>query len=350
LFLSVGAIICSRLPSFYVDEPPLPNPNGFEDLVRAGQSIVGQIPGPNGDYRSAGEDELRQWVEANHEALTIARHGLDRECRVVLPASQAQLQEHMNQVSSLRQLCRLMDASALLAETDGQLPQAVRNGLDVIRVANQGTRGGLLIDALTGMACEWVGQRALARLRDQLTALECRKLVTALEAIDAQREPDDSIIQRDRTWYSAQHNVLSRAILAVHPAANQLLKSSTAPFELASKRAKAGLRLLVAELAVRRYRLENGFDPPVLKSLVPQYFARVPTDPYLGRPIIYRPDQGQGHRLYCVGPDGQDDGGKPLTDRSDWTKVRGDVRADPAEAVHPASKPGTPKTPSAEMP
>src|SRR5262245_1468504 len=163
--LVIGAMIYPRLRSSPLDDSPLPNPNGYDDLVRAGQSIVGQVPGVRGEYRTASADELRSWVETNREALTLARVGLDRECRVALPPSQGQLQAHMDKIGSLRQLCRLMGAAARLAEFEGNRAESLRNGLDVIKVAQQGTRGGLMIDALTGFACESIGQRTLTGLR-----------------------------------------------------------------------------------------------------------------------------------------------------------------------------------------
>jgi hypothetical protein len=256
----------------------------------------------------------------------------------------------MNRISDLRQLCRLMDASARLAEIDGKRAEAMQSGLDVIRVANNGTRGGLLIDAMTGFACERVGQRALARLRDQFSADECRTLITALTAIDDEREPIVKIVKRDMAWSAKQYNFFNRTMLALNPRANLLLQPSIDAFELASKQAEARLRLLFAELAARRYRLEEGREPSNLEALVPRYLPKVPVDPYSGRPIRYRLDPEDGHRLYCVGPDERDDGGKALPERSDWRKARGDVLVDPAEALSPPSNPATPKTPSAETP
>ena len=61
--LAIGAMIYPRLRSSPLDDSPLPNPNGYDDLVRAGQSIVGQAPGPQRDQAKAGVDELRPWVE-----------------------------------------------------------------------------------------------------------------------------------------------------------------------------------------------------------------------------------------------------------------------------------------------
>jgi hypothetical protein len=349
---ALGTIFYALRPSSPLDEPPLPNPNGYDDLVRAGHAIVGRVPGPKGDYQTAGADELRKWVDANQEELMNARSGLDRECRVALPPSEKQLQAHMAKSSDLRQLCRLMGAAARLAEIEGERPQAIRNGLDVIEVAQRGTRGGLIIDAMTGFACESVGQRILARLRDQLTVEECRTLVTALEAIDEKREPVAKVVKRDRAWFSAAQNLFTRTILSVNSTAvSQLLKPAIDSLELISHRSIARLRLLTAELAIRRYRLENGTDPPSLEALAPRYLAKVPADPYSGRAIRYRLDQSQGHHLYCVGPDGRDDDGKPLPERSDWSKARGDVLVDPGEVLLPPSSAASQlRTPFAETP
>jgi hypothetical protein len=69
-------------------EAPIPNPNGFEDIVRAGHMIVGQPPGPQNEFQKASADELRQWVETNSEALRVAADALKYESRVPLPPSQ----------------------------------------------------------------------------------------------------------------------------------------------------------------------------------------------------------------------------------------------------------------------
>jgi hypothetical protein len=311
--------------------PLPPDPNGYDDLIRAGHSVTGEAPGPGGDYRTAGADELRKLVESNRGALALARVGLGRQCRVTLPASPKQLQAHMDRISDLRQLCRLMGAEARLAEIEGQVPETVRNGIDVIRVAQQGTRGGLLIDAMAGFACESIGQRILARSYDKVSAEECHKVVRELEAIDEEREPVDVIARRDRAWFSASQGFFKRAVLALSPGVNQMTKTSVNALEMSCFRNVARLRLLIAELAIRRYRLGNGIDPPSLDALVPRYMAKVPVDPYSGRPIHYRLEQGRGHRLYCVGPDAQDDGGKAIPERSDWSKARGDVLVDRGE-------------------
>ena len=70
-------------------------------------------------------------------------------------------------------------------------------------------------------------------------------------------------------------------------------------------------RLLAAELALRRYQSEQGHPPARLDELTTNYLSHVPEDPFSGLPLIYRA-QGANWLLYSVGPDGVDDGGKPV--------------------------------------
>lgn len=74
--------------------------------------------------------------------------------------------------------------------------------------------------------------------------------------------------------------------------------------------------LLMVSLALRAYKLERGSYPAVLSQLTPVYLSRVPADPFsAGVPLKYRASSGS-YALYSVGPDGVDDGGKPIVDSS----------------------------------
>src|SRR6185295_16273206 len=69
-----------------------------------------------------------------------------------------------------------------------------------------------------------------------------------------------------------------------------------------NKRACADLRILMIDLAVRCYVSEQGSVPESLNRLVPKYLSSVPTDPFTGTPLHYRP-QGTNSSVYSVGPD-----------------------------------------------
>lgn len=71
--------------------------------------------------------------------------------------------------------------------------------------------------------------------------------------------------------------------------------------------------LLLAVLALRAFEQERGAYPQDLQELVPGYLSRVPADPFGAGALLYR-RTGKGYLLYSIGPDRQDDGGRPIDD------------------------------------
>jgi hypothetical protein len=71
---------------------------------------------------------------------------------------------------------------------------------------------------------------------------------------------------------------------------------------------RARLRCASAALAAERFRLARSTWPPSLESLVPDFLAKVPTDPFDGEPLRLRRLNDQ-FVIYSVAEDGRDDGG-----------------------------------------
>jgi len=69
--------------------------------------------------------------------------------------------------------------------------------------------------------------------------------------------------------------------------------------------------LIIAAIALQRYRLRYGKLPPDLASLAPEFLPAVPVDYMNGQPLHYRVEPDGSLRLYSVGLDGKDDGGNP---------------------------------------
>ena len=121
----------------------------------------------------------------------------------------------------------------------------------------------------------------------------------------------------------------------------------SAPSFARSDASLRGLRLLAA---VELYRAEHAGLPPSLDALVPAYLKSLPPDPFSGSPFGYRV-AGRAYRLYSVGPDRRDGGGRarldPYTTEGDtiiWPPGRTYARrhkaeARAAEAPRPAEKP-----------
>lgn len=83
-------------------------------------------------------------------------------------------------------------------------------------------------------------------------------------------------------------------------------------------RDSAGDQLLMLRLALRAYQLENGVYPPALASLAPKYLKAIPADPFSSGATWRYARKGQTYKLWSIGPDGRDDGGKAIP----WPKPR----------------------------
>jgi hypothetical protein len=295
----------------------LPNPNGYDDLRRAAEAIVGQEPGPKGDWTKASKEELSAFVGPNQKALTLARVGLGRSCRVPMSSEpgtlDAQIADHIQWSSSMRRLARLLACEARIARMEDRHDDAVRSSLDLVRLGHEAGRGGMMIDDLAGQAIVATGLGELRALRDDLSAAECRRVMRELEAIDAGKEPVDDVLSRERALGKNLGVWQVRVFATFTPVFSRLLKPAEDSTEFAHKRTSAGLHLLIADLAVRAYRHEHGDTPETLSQLVPDILAAVPSDPFLpgNRPLVYR-KRSSGVLLYSVGPDGKDDGGTPM--------------------------------------
>ena len=80
----------------------------------------------------------------------------------------------------------------------------------------------------------------------------------------------------------------------------------------------AGLRVAATAMAVERLRLASGALPKALGDLVPKYLAKIPTDPFDGKPLRFK-KLDKGYVVYSIGPNGKDDGGVYRSDKpSQW--------------------------------
>jgi len=94
-------------------------------------------------------------------------------------------------------------------------------------------------------------------------------------------------------------------------------------------RAKALHEATLTILALQRYALEKGLYPAALDELKQGgYLNTLPADPYSNGPLVYK-IVGDSFTLYSFGPDFDDDGGRPGTDR----KGRHQMWADKGDAV-----------------
>jgi hypothetical protein len=97
------------------------------------------------------------------------------------------------------------------------------------------------------------------------------------------------------------------------PFAARMLAPALKRIFTSDHRSRAILLCSSAALAAERFRLAQGHWPPSLESLVPEFLARRPADPFDGEPLRFRRG-AHGIAVYSVGPDGRDDQGRTLDD------------------------------------
>lgn len=280
--------------------PPLPSPNGYDDLVKAGEMVSERLD----DYSKASAEELRAYVTRNAEALARLRIGLSRDCRVPLDLD---MTNTYVELPAMRRVVWLLVAEGRLAELEGRPADAVQSYLDAIHVGNNSSRGGFLIHRLVGVACEVNGFVPLAKLAPGFSTETQRAIIAALERVDANSVTWDEVWEAEKACIRHQLRKEKNPITWV----KGFLEAWWARKGTLDQHNKiaAHIRLLATQLALQCYRSREGRIPLRLEELVPQYLQRDPNDPFNGRALIYRA-QGTNWVLYSVGPDQVDDGGK----------------------------------------
>lgn len=315
LFIGVLAIFALLMfevlkPRTQPPQAPLPTPNGYEDFQRAVAARRGDVPNVQNarNVQDASLQELRSFVEKNQEALELIRLGLSRECRVPVEYSQVYVARLLPELSGFKGLAILLKAEGLLAEKQNRPSDAVKSYLDAIRFAHELARGGVQISCLVGIACEAIGMNPLEQLRSNLSAEDCQHAARALEQISLKQEDFETILAREKAWgrRTAGWTYLMQYLFTA-----RLMKPAQEKFQQKFKDRETRRKLLMIELSIRAYQLENGTSPKALLELVPRFLTVLPIDPYSGTNFHYRP-QSNGFEIYSVGPDGKDNNGTPI--------------------------------------
>jgi len=261
---------------------PLPNPDGYDDLVKAGQMITGNV----GNYDEMGQSELRATAQSNSNAIQLARTGLQEKCRVTLDYSAAS-SARLDQLTALKRLAQAFAAQGRLAEMEKRPADAVQSDLDMIRLANDSASGGVIIDQLVGIAIEAIGVANLQKLVDQLDTKTCRDTAATLETLDSQRQTWPEVMQQERDWsrrtFPGIRNELGR--LMSRNTLNKVYQNAEQRFE----EQQSKTRQLMVEFAARAYELDKGHRLGNVNDLVPDYLKAVPQDPFTGTNMVYLP-------------------------------------------------------------
>jgi hypothetical protein len=289
-FFVVAALLVVAAVVFTLSQPvpappPLPQPNGYDDFVKAG----GMVTDNGSDYLTMGEEELRAFVKKNAEALKLARVGLGRECRVPLDFSatySATNDTNIRHLAIMKQLAYSLTAEGKLAEMENRPADAAEAYLAVIRLGCAMSQGGLIIDSLVSIAIDTIGTARLEKLAPTLDAKQCREAASALEACEARRQSTDTIMRQERAWARRVWGFKGQIVrLLTFRALKQIKQGWVAKAKAQQTRTQS----LVIQLAARAYELEKGERPKSLADLVPVYLKTIPQDPSTGTNMAYHP-------------------------------------------------------------
>ncbi|MDB6111984.1 MAG: hypothetical protein JWR69_3734 [Pedosphaera sp.] len=263
---------------------PLPNPNGYDNFVKAGRMLVETTKVYN--YESLGKEELAALVAKNEAALELVRTGLNQQCRVPDDYSPAYLSRRMPDILSMKQLVVILCAQGRLAELESHTNEAAKLYLSGIHFGQESSRGGVIVSRLVGIACERIALSRLESLTNRLGEPECREVIQAVEILDAKAEPAQETMQQEHAW-SRKTTDLRGKIYALWQ--RKTLQKQESDFIKKQQGNALHRRQAMVAFAVRAYALEKGQPPQTLADLVPAYLKAIPQDPFTGTNLVYQP-------------------------------------------------------------
>ena len=264
-------------------DSPLPNPNGYDKFVNAGELLQGQA----GLFETMSESELASLVASNSEALALARSAFSNECRVPVQYSVSYSSSHIKYLSAFRGLAQNLAAEGRLAELQNRQDDAAKCYLDTVHFGSEVGRGGFLVDVMIGVAIESLGTISLQNISGGLDAKSCRESVAALESFETNRQSWADVMEQEDVWRSRTNPGLKNYITYLLKRKQLAENMNKAETSFQGKEEKT--RRLMIQLAARAYELEKGRPPASISDLVPDYLKSVPTDPSTGAKMALPP-------------------------------------------------------------
>ena len=259
---------------------PLPNQNGYEDLVKAGKMIQGETWA---FLDPVSLEKLRGIVSTNAAALALARIALTNPCAVLPQFTKASQTNRIEAFEAFKDLAQAMACEGKVAERENRFGDAAKSYLDAVRLGSQITHGGIVVDELVGISKAWYGETQLQGIVTNLDASSCRRAAATLETLAGDRQSWAAALQQEEAWYRRALGWRSELFKLIYFSARQHRFKDAK--EKLDQFQREEYQLLV-DLAARAYQLDKGKPPASTADLVPDYLKAVPQDPVTGTNII----------------------------------------------------------------
>ncbi len=264
----------SRAPLSFA---PLPSPNGYDDLVAAGNLVTDELI--NADEMPL--EPLRAFVATNAEAVRLLELGLSRTCNVPMVVFITNQTLAMTELAVTKRIAQFNRALGRLAELEGRTNDAVQIYLRGFTLSDELSRGGFLIHGLVGIACEAIAFNRLTNLTAKLNATDTTQIIADLEKFDATAATWDEFETGERLFMS---HMSQQSYNPVEWFRNWwTARASLEKAKLKYQQRVGQRRRFIVELALHRYAAEKGKPPAQLTELIPDYLPRIPKNPVDGQ-------------------------------------------------------------------
>ncbi|WP_435009950.1 hypothetical protein P12x_001169 [Tundrisphaera lichenicola] len=230
-------------------------------------------------------------MESNRPALDQARVGLSRESVVPVAHSSDWLAQHMDSVSGIRSVARLLGGESLVYRTDGRYAEASRSLLDEMSLGQAMTQGGMGIDVTMGWVVQKLALRDLQNLKDRLPSGSIVPMIKELEALDRRRVSLDDVVANWSSWYRGSNNLGVRAMYRLSGIEKKARTGEQSMAKPIRDQVERSFRFTLVDFAIHAFHQDRNAWPLSLDDLVPEYLASVPIDSGTGRSIDYPRNQ-----------------------------------------------------------
>jgi hypothetical protein len=358
--------LVNRIPKAPQITAHLPNPNARDVYLRAKPLLPTNLPLYFRDIENLSEPQLTAIVRKGVPALRLLKSGLPLEYGAPPITS---LQTLRPELKVYRDLVRLQIAEARLAERRGNVSAAARGYLSVLRVAVQLSNGIGVQDGNISIHMQRAALRGVERLTPymsgdlaqntllKITTLE-RQILTIDETLKRKPlvnecisidvmwiarsgspqakadltpatvvfgydpryllTPKKQMIGAQRRYYEALRAAASKPYWQRGPLPEEphdpLNTTLLTPLEgsvFGFDTARACFQLVKVKLAVRAYVASFGRAPKQLEDLSPKFVSSI-QDSFSGKALLLNWNPEGKPMVYSVGPDRDDDGGKPI--------------------------------------
>jgi hypothetical protein len=205
----LGSTYLALLPPTAPALEPLPVPNGYDELVKAGNGLNWAAV-PSQDFDEATFQACESFVQANVSSFALLRKGLARPCQVPFDFNDWFGSENLTDMQGFRSLCRALTISGKVAAATGKYDGSMRDYLDIVCLGQKSCHGGILTHALVASGIEGEGVQGIVGQLNGMDASALGELTNGLEKLSGVREPLGVILERDRLWQRLAYGWLGR--------------------------------------------------------------------------------------------------------------------------------------------